>query len=709
MSKPQQQRPDTPPGGERSYVEHAQKLHQTDVRRELRQRVRETINLCSRALQFGRDEDYLFVANQMDHRLLPQLFPEDRTDWYVYLQDLYSHVGDREQFDYATVEQLIDPEGAVDHIQFLLDNGADVEARELVESGFHSLCIIAEYQGLIEGRLQHYAWVEGHELTIGRIRESWKANSPESKQIVSTDTHPPVTANQGNRGFGKSTGLASEVEDRYAAGRKIIDVADLSKLENGLYDMPQSQSDLREVRREMGLPVDFLEDEEYDRPDLEILVPLCPSMEDADIPFMAESSESVVTPFTIPASEIPRSVLNRMLSQTTDVQAQYLDRAYRDLDAEKDDWSLHDLSETILETDAQDGVKRRLYNNLASLQATGFIRTKDCPHTIDWENIFWKKDTITVFSQSLMEEDAHKFMALLYIVHCLYHERKDRRGLPPTTTVFREAHNIAPTDNVAREDDDERELQNALSESFQRLCAEGRHQDVEVYMDTQQLLGQVKKRIREHVERVVTFRSLFGTIKPLFSEMVGLDEGRYDHLKTIAREFEPGQAAVLGFTGTSRDLEMTIEFAPPMSHHLDAESSIDDGWIARTKLPDRYPRIPDEEFRDCPWETDVPEALEFEELDIADDRGAVELFADKCLTESSGSKLGMNNLWDAMLTFCEEMGYDKDDVPSRNSIGMQLSDHVVLEDRQQTTIDGELQTAYYGVAFTPEGQRYLSD
>lgn len=686
------------------HFKQQQKKRDKEVRKQV---VRETIEECSRALTRSDERYYLFVAHRCETVLVPILIGDHRS------RHIFHHL-DKELAGQpgwhfraalkAFNENLV--EGAKELFEYRkLPPRTFESGMHLVEEAFESLVTIAEWRGYIQSDMTDEAAVKGHKLTVGRILEPWERDSPDLIHAVDPQGHPPVSVIQGLPGFGKSTAIETEVEDRYASGKKIIDVVDLTELENGLYDVPQGQDNLRDIRGDFGLPVDFTETDEYPRPRMEVLCPLTPGLAEADVPFHTDTDETVVRPFTIPAAEIPRKALNMMLSHLTDVQQTYLDRAYQSV-SQQDDWSLHDLSDAVLATDAQDGVKRRIYNTLASLQELGFIRTKECEYALDWEEIFRDAGTITVFTQSTVEDGAHKFMVLSYLIHSLYHERQQYHNLPPLAAVFRELHHVAPNDRTSRQDDREREIQRGMVAAFQELCSMHRHENVEVLADTQQVMGQINKRAREHVERVVTFRSQMGTLKPLFKDMVGLDGDRFEHMKTIARDFDTGQAAIIGYTGTSRSLEMPVEFAPPMSHHLDATSPYDDGWIARVRILQERDDLSDEELRPAPWDATLPEELEFEPLSVKEgrDKGPVERFADECLQEQSNGEIVFDELYETLEAFADEKDIDEE-LPPRNIFGQKLAAELSF-DKEKKMEQGERDTIYHGLAFTAAGERF---
>jgi len=207
------------------------------------------------------------------------------------------------------------------------------------------------------------------------------------------------------------------------------------------------------------------------------------------------------------------------------------------------------------------------------------------------------------------------------------------------------------------------------------------------------------------VERVVTFRSQMGTLKPLFKDMVGLDGDRFDYLTTIARDFEAGQAAVIGYTGTNRSLEMPIEFAPPMSHHLDATSPHDNGWIARTQILSEHDDLPEEELRPAPWDATLPEDLNFEPLSLSEEE-PVAAFADQCLNETDGSKIGVGELYETMRAFVDNN--DLEGIPPKNHFGRMLGEELDFE-REKVQRNGDREMVYYGIQFTAQGERFRPD
>jgi hypothetical protein len=283
--------------------------------------------------------------------------------------------------------------------------------------------------------------------------------------------------------------------------------------------------------------------------------------------------------------------LNAVIGHSTEVQGQFLSRAYHHVEQNLDDWTLKDLADALDATEADERVKRNVRNTLQTLQNTGFIRDEECPHTLDWGEIFRDTETITVFTCSKMgEETSEKLMVMSYLMNALYRERMGRDGLPRCTAVFREYHKVAPTSQQAEEDDLERTLQKHTSAEAQHLGAMHRKVDLELLCDTQEFSGQIKKRVRKTFERVISFRSQYESIETAFNELVG--SGYETHVRNIARYFNVGECAALGMTGSSRPFEMTIKAAPPLSHVYDEKSEEEDGWWCRVNyLPNRVLKI----------------------------------------------------------------------------------------------------------------------
>lgn len=571
----------------------------------------------------------------------------------------------------------------------------------IVRRTFRSLEGAAIVEGQIPSDLAGESRILGHTLQVGTMKQPKQYETPDQIRIVDPASHPPVSVTQGLPGWGKSTSIATEVEDRYAAGNKIIDLIDLTELENGLYDVPQQQEDLREARRDMGLAEDFLESDEYDRPDLEILFPVTPKAEGEEIPYNVDDDEYVAQPFSIPAADLPRKALNMMLSHTTDVQTTFLERAYQQVDGENDDWSLIDLAEGVLETEAQEDVKRNVYNTLATLQNVGFIRTRECEYAIEWEDIFRDTDTITAFTCDLMEDTANKFMVLAYLINSLYHERERLKRLPAVTAVFRELHHVAPNSRTEKEDEKESQIQKAMIDAFQELGSMHRHEDIEVLADTQQVTGQIQKRARAHVERVVTFRSQVGTLKKLFRELIGLDSDRANHMYTIASDFSVGQCAVIGKSGSDRPFEMPITFAPPMCHHIDAQEG-EDGWDVRVETLQGVDELPDEELREIPWDMALPEELQFGQIEGDESPTPTHAFINDCMEESEGTTLIADDLNKAMRSYFAEFGTDP---PAMNVFGQKLSESLEY-DKEIKRVEGRQQTVYTGIDLTTAGWKH---
>lgn len=554
-------------------------------------------------------------------------------------------------------------------------------AEDITEGAFDSVESIAKHEGYIPTELSNQTRVLGHTLRLGTLFQPWERESPDSINLIKPDGHPPITCIQGLPGFGKSTLIETIAEDRIASRydphrdtHKVMEF-DLDELEGGLYDVPSERGDLVSIREENDVPVwwdeidmesvllkrseeegrtitesdwEYISETPAEPPNVEIMVPLSRGLEESEVPYDTDRDGWDVTPFTIPASGLNRRALNTLLSHTTDVQANFLERAYQQAN-QLDDWTLSDLSEEIWRTDATEGVKKRLENALRNLQNVGFIRDRDSPYCLDWGEVMRDTDTVSVFTTSLMEDTAQKMMVMSYLLNAVYEERKARRNLPRLHLAMRELHFYAPTDRAAKEDETERDLQDAMSAELQEVAARHRHEDIEINSDSQQFAGQIKKRIRDHIERVITFRAHRNNVDEVFRSLIGGDNDTY--VNKISRNFNIGQAAAVGYTGSNRPFEMPIKAFPPMSHHYDARRE-DSGWTVRVDALDHL------EFRDSPWSAEVPDRLKFSN-GSRKPRDPVGKFVFECISkEGNATWEPLEEVYGAYLEYARENDHD---------------------------------------------------
>lgn len=728
----------------KQYGERVQEKKLTSRDKYRREVIKNGINISNEALAVGKHhrvavllDQALIPALQLDEWSLDQYHMEIvDTDLPWFYEDLSwfieEHLSDGSNRFVTTLSD--DHDLARSDWVALRASGMrsrDEEAREVIERAFESVESIAKVENHIQSELNRETDVYGHALRLGTLFQPWEVDSPESINLVNPEGHPPFTTIQGLPGFGKSTFIETINEDRWLTqfvesgdtvsieledriieydlshtppAHKIIEF-DIDELEGGLYDVQNQRKPLKNVRRDMDAPVwwddIFVNGEPVPAPNVEIYVPLTRELAGSDLPYNKELGEFTAVPFTIPAADLNRRALSTLLSHTTNVQANFLNRAWQRV-TKRGDWTLSDLAEEVWMTDAQEGVKKRITNALMSLQEVGFIRDKTDPWALEWEEVFLDTETITVFSTSLMRDTDKKMMVLAYLLDAVYDERRRLQSpthgsgstdLPRLSLTARELHFYAPTDRAAKEDPKEEELQDAMSAGLQELAARHRHTDTELNTDTQQFAGQVKKRIRDHVERVISFRAHRNTVEEVFSQLIGGKNDQYVH--SISRNFDIGTCAAVGYTGSNRPFEMPIKALPPMAHHYDARKE-DSGWTVRVENLDH------EEFRRAPWSADIPDRLQFGSSANAKPEDPIGKFVYDCVSLEG---VGSWELTDDILLAYNAYARDNNlKTVGKREIGIGLPGEVENKEKMR---EGHTFRVYEGLVLNRTGEEYL--
>lgn len=183
-------------------------------------------------------------------------------------------------------------------------------AQQTITDVLRSAESIAVLRGYVEPELTRTSMIAGYSGPLGIMWQPYDWEIPDPLPIVDPTTRPAFTISLGLPGAGRSTSVLKEAIDRYYAGHKVLDLHNSKKLENGSYDVEQMQQELHEIREKMGQPAGF---GDKDKPDVEIMVPLTPELEDTDILYDTENSEYRVTPFVIPTSGPEESMVKAML------------------------------------------------------------------------------------------------------------------------------------------------------------------------------------------------------------------------------------------------------------------------------------------------------------------------------------------------------------------------------------------------------------
>lgn len=185
------------------------------------------------------------------------------------------------------------------------------------------------------------------------------------------------------------------------------------------------------------------------------------------------------------------------------------------------DWTLKDLANEVQQVNETQDVIDRAFAAVEKLQERGFVRDTQSQYVIDGEQKFEETGTITVFSTSLMERESEKLMILYYLIHSVFKKRMGRQNQPPRAAiVLRELHHICPTQKNRREDWQEKNLQEKIAGEMRNIAAERRHANLEVLADSQQW-GQIAKRIREQIDRVLMYQTHAAPAQKVFRDLIG--------------------------------------------------------------------------------------------------------------------------------------------------------------------------------------------
>lgn len=672
---------------QRSHGEHVRRETEKRFHKRQRRAVREAFDAAERAMARASFEH---AHDILSGGLIPLLEQLDVTDnWWAYSDDLDGF--DRTAFDRYREEG--------DSLSTSAEDG-DHAAQFAIRQAMRSVEAVAADHGIVDDELRNYATALGYSHQVGVLHKQYEYDHDPEVGIVSDHAGLTKSIYVGETGEGKSTSMDTEVEDRYNAGYKVVDLLDTDELECGVYDIPQQQEVLRSAREQMGLSPDFEASEELDSPEIEILVPLTPGLEDEKLPFDTESEAFSVRPFTIPAADLTkRALLNFLKTVVSKQQEVAIGTAFEEVRNEREDWRLRDLADAVdRQRGLHDNFKHRVRKLIQSLQEKGFIRDTQCDYALDWERIFRDDGTITVFSTMLMREREDKLMVITHLTNALYHERKHYHDLPKCVGVFRELHEVAGHQNVASDDAREKAVQSAFRTEFAYILRKNRHEDLEILVDTQDYLD-IDKSVRKRFNRAVAFQTQTDAIESLFATVAG-DKGLHKrYAGSISRNFGKATGTVFGKTepnGQDGTKFLTpVEFAPPSWHNFDNERD-DTGIEARIRYLDR------EELRQPPWDVELPGRFEVSDGEYGDESGddkktGVKQFADRCIIEDPDAEVRTAKVLEAYNQFATENGYPE---ASPQSFG-QLFPIDCERDRTPPI-------TYVGIQFTPRGQSLLN-
>lgn len=555
------------------------------------------------------------------------------------------------------------------------------EAREYTKRCFRSLESIVEYEGIIKKDMRNRADALGFDHKIGVHRQSYEMDLSDKVRIISDETGNPKTLFLGGTGQGKSAGKYTEVVDRYNAGYKILDLIDTDKFENIMYDVPQSDNHLIRIREDMDLAPDFTHDDNLKEPDLEVYHPLTQGVEDKTIT-ENKYGESIIRWFTIPASEISKTVFGSMMGEMlTDQQSSDIMSAYDSVDNAKDDWTLADLAEEIRESTIEEAVKARIIQKLDQLQSSGFIRDKSCPYAIDLDDIMMDTEVITSFSQAYIRDEASRLFVIAWLVDKVYSMRRWGPDYPKAAVVLSEMHEIVPHNRKTSADSLAEALQKGpLRSRIGKLQLKGRHYDTEVLADTQKS-NHLNKNIKEEFNRYVVYNLGQSKLQNLFDYAEGVDKDSYKKCSDTLT-LESGVAAVVGVSEpvvNNREIDFIspVKYAPPAHHHIDTDVH-SDGWNARSDLLDENKTTPD-------IDPTLPDKYDIDQTNTDPDTytpstNPLGSFAERCLVETDDPN-------DALLTKEVRDIYseyaDKHDLPhleeNKSSFGKDLRKYIDVE------------------------------
>lgn len=645
--------------------------------------------------------------------------------------------------------------------------------RETIRDAFHSLESLAVTRGYVSNSVTNWAPAMGYSLQLGTWYQPPRDDMPYQIQLVDPGDSEEVTVNMGKPGRGKGVAGHTETEDRYHAGRKIVDLVDFDECEGGVYDLPNRNPTLRQAREDMGLPPDFTEHPDYDPPEVEIMVPLTENVSEKYIPYYGDGpTDTVVNFFTVPASRLSKRALKRFIaSELTPTQVDVFEAAYDEIQRSRDDWNLHDLIHAVERhrgLHGNQGAVDRVQRSIRRIQAKGWIRDREDPNCIDWTRILTNPDTITVFTASLMDDtdEASKYLFHSYVIYALRtelkrlkalpdHERDGWSHVPKVTAILRELHKIAPTDVAAVDDSSIKQVQDAMTDDFRDLTAMHRHEGVEVSSDTQNFVGEIKARARKNYNRACLFQVNLSDAERMFREISGVTTDTYP--KRVTQRFGVGECAVLGRVGTGRPFEMTVSIAPPMSHHFDPDEwyhvetgmtiseqdlkdrlggtdparadpegyrSINSGWDLRVYVGGEEYR-PARELLDATSPDDEQDQTDLQEVRAADRRPehGPGQFAWDCLEIYPNGRVILDRLEAAYESYADEHGLSER-FDRRSVLCRQIRSTTTPEDNSDTFAeyadygkpvihsweDGKHQTAVYrGVKLNDRGEEHAPE
>ncbi|MFC7216475.1 hypothetical protein ACFQO4_20665 [Saliphagus sp. GCM10025334] len=720
----------------RDTIEHEQRKRRGEAFRTRKEAVNTAIRRCSRALDRGETTHYQYVARKLSETILPGL--EDQIDGLVV--GLAEDLADHEYWDYPAYRRFttdetrireVLAEGARSNRSRLALESAGVSdeletAKRLVERTFKTAVAIAEHLEVVTTSYTNAVDCVGHTTKLGVHLQDWDMDIGDPIHLFSDQAGPLKTLYCGGTGTGKSTGMGRETEDYYLRnfvdGKdiKLIDLVGMRDGENWFYDVPQQQEPLRKVREELGLAPDFT-GTEFDERQMEILLPLTKGLNDQELPFDTENEEFVCRPFTVPACEIRKPLLvSLIMSRVSESEEQTIREVYDEVDADKTDWSLGDIAEEIrLRPELSDKHKAKAIGVLRGLQNEGFIRTREDPYAIQWKDIFYDTQTITVFSQAFCRTEISKVMAFAYLCDSILEQRKQDPFVPDCGVIMRELWSVAPHKQRQSFDSRVAAIQEAIGQVLMRMFRENRHYGVHVFADTQQP-SDLLKSIREMFNRYVVYGANYDTIDDIMSWTQNNRKKAFWGTMSARR----GEAGVIGMVEPAVEnhrIEFVspVRYAPPSHHHRDA--AVDKtGWHGRVQYLENEELRKPADVDGVIWDDEIHPSLVIDpfngdgtESDGVYDPEATpaKAFIQQCLTHEWDARIKKSDVYTAFHEFAVAHGHDRDrwDFEHRgvqSQFGAAVSS-VIEDEVANTKIDGDV--AYRNLRFTKKGEEFLEE
>lgn len=659
------------------YVQHQRSKERKQYRQEL---LEEAIDVAYRALADG---DYPMAAEIALEELIPELGLEQR-NFYVETQAYRSAHG---PWNGAAVLALLQrPAEYCSLGSTSRDDGFEPTAKnshnaQTVEQAIDSLVTALAVEGDVDGNITVEVPAYEYEHQVGM--RYYRATSSASDALeMANDDDWEATLLTGGQGSAKTASRFTITEDRIAREHKVVDLVDMFKCENGMYDVECRHSKLNDIRARAGVDVGF---EEYDPPEIEILLPLTHELSDSQVPYDTDAEEFVAKPFVIPASDLTYRQLVMLLPHTTKTQENYLRSAHQMLTQSGRDWTLRDVAEAVCRhTNAGEAVADRIERACETAQDKSFIRDEASDYCLDWNEIMADGGTVSAFSTYMIREKSDKLAITSWLLDSLYQARLDLlrthslEDYPPLTTGIGEAHKVAPRQKA--EQDAEATIEGDMIDTFSELIALMRHVNMEIIADTQKFKQQLSPSVSGLFHRVFAFSGQKPDIKQVFRTRVD-DTGPAETVAT----FETAKCALVGSDGYS----MPIKMLPPRMHHLDAKRD-PDGLGARAKYLDH------EELRDVPWSADIPPRLRFNDME----RGPVAEFVYHHV-EKTGSKddfIPKQEFTDLFNDWATANGHTENNHQSVCKLIKRKTDF----DEFRPLVDGKQQSAWRGIVVTYE-------